>query len=163
MADHQPVPWTWTITKAQLEKLDSVYTRFLRHMIREEWQRRKTEKYERKKNGVEEEFAKLRLTNVEIMKISKIEKITDFVQRRQEDWIGHCVRADDKCFIKQLTFAEPYKNDKKKRGILNTIYQQVLKRFNDRNIDEKVMITKFKRRDLRVITVPDHNSNNSIN
>ena len=130
----------WTITQAQLDKLDSCYIRFLRHMVRGGWQRREAEKYVRKKDGFEGEFAKLRTTNKEILKMTKIEKINDFVKRRQREWIKNCVCSENSTFIKQLTFPDYYSTDKKKRGILNTTYRQVLIEFKNKDINEKEML-----------------------
>ena len=153
----------WTITKVQLEKLDSCYIRFLRNMIKGGWQRQKSEKYVRKKDGVEGEFAKLKITNKEILKIAKIKTISEFVQQRQEDWIGHCVRADNSTFIKQLTFADYFETDVKKRGPMSTTYRQVLKKFEESNYDENEMIKMMKNRVLCDATTRNHNSNSHVN
>lgn len=153
----------WTITKSQLEKLDSCYIRFLRNMIKGGWQRQKSEKYVRKKDGVEGEFAKLKVTNKEILKIAKIKTITEFVHQRQEDWIGHCVRAKNSTFIKQLTFADYFKTDVKKRGVLNSTYRQVSIKFKEKNHDENDMIKMMKNRVLCDVTTRNRNSNSNVN
>ena len=117
----------------------------------------------RKKDGFEGEFAKLRTTNKEIMKIAKITTITDFVRRRQEDWIAHCVRAENSTFIKQLTFADSFKTDVKKRGVLNTTYRQVLMKYKESDKNEQEMLKMMKARDLCDATTRNRNSNANVN
>ena len=45
---------------------------------------------------------------------------------------------------------------------MNITYRQVLKRFNDENVNEKEMLLKFNVRDLRLVTTGDRNSNDFI-
>ena len=42
-----------------------------------------------KKDGTEAEYSKPVLKNDEILKITGMESIADFVERQQENWIGH--------------------------------------------------------------------------
>ena len=100
-----------------------------------------------KKDGTEGTFAKPVLKNEEILKITGIESITVYVHRQQDNWIGHCIRADDDTYIKRLTFADHFKGEAKKRGKLNTTYVQVLQRFecNDKKEKENKMIDHFVR------------------
>ena len=132
-------------------------------MIKGGWQRQKSEKYVRKKDGVEGEFAKLRVTNKEILKIAKIKTITEFVNQRQEDWIGHCVRANNSTFIKQLTFPDYYDTDVKKRGVLNSTYRQVLIKFKDNDYNENDMLKMMRNRVLCDVTTRNRNSNSNVN
>jgi len=141
----------WTITQAQLNKIQSKYTEFLRYMIKGGHQRSLPIEYETKK-GDKREFTKFTIKNEEILKIAETDTIDSYISRQQSNWIAHCVRAKDSCYIKQLTFPDYYKSDKKKPGILNTTYRSVYLKFkkeNDQNgkTDKELesdMITKFK-------------------
>ena len=144
----------WTITQAQINKIQSKYTEFLRYMIKGGHQRSLPIEYQTKK-GDKREFTKFTIKNEEILKIAKTDTIEAYISRQQSNWIGHCVRSKDSCYIKQLTFPDYYKSDKKKPGILNTTYRSVLlkyKKENDNNGKtstelESDMITKFKKKE----------------
>ena len=126
-------------------------------MIKGGQQRTKAISYTRK-NGTTGEFTKPVMRNAEILKIANTESIADYIQRQQESWIGHVIRADDDTYIKQLTFADFPKGIPKKRGILNTTYRTVLCRYKKEKFTEKEMITKLKARDSRLVTATEHNS-----
>ena len=136
----------WTITKSELDKIQSATTSLLRHMVKGGLQNQEAQCYT-KKDGSEGTFAKPVLKNEEILKITGIESITEYVHRQQDNWIGHCIRADDDTYIKRLTFADHFKGEAKKRGKLNTTYVQVLQRFecNDKKEKENKMIDHFVR------------------
>ena len=112
-----------------------------------------------RKNGTEGEYSKPIITNDEIFKTSKVESICSFIEKQQENWIGHIIRSEDDSYIKRLTFADYPKNEPKKRGILSTTYGQVLKRYKEDNLTENDMITGLKCRKSRDVTALEHNSN----
>ena len=59
-------------------------------------------------------------------------------------------KTEDSTFIKQLTFPDYFKNDKKKRGIMSTPYRQVKLHYeNDLKMTETEMIKKFLKWNLR--------------
>ena len=89
------------------------------------------------------------------------------IDRQQENWIAHCVRADDDSYIKQLTFPDYYQGEAKKPGILNNTNRQVLLRFKKANCkctsakckcNADEMITRFRDRNPRGVTTHAHNS-----
>ena len=58
--------------------------------------------------------------------------------------MANVVKSEDSTFIKQLTFPDYFKNDKKKRGIMSTPYRQVKLHYeNDLKMTETEMIKKF--------------------
>ena len=95
-----------------MDKLQSTYTTFLRYMIREGMQRQNPQEY-RRKDSTTGEFSKFKLSNDQIWAIARTETISTFILRQMTNWIGHCVRADDTTYIKQLTYQDFFKTDKK--------------------------------------------------
>ena len=156
----------WTITQAQINRLDAAYIKFLRHMVKGGRQRTAAITYTRK-NGTEGTYSKPILTKEQILKLTKIETLNEFINRQQEKWIAHCVRADDDSYIKQLTFPDYYTGEAKKPGILNSTYRQVLLRFKKANCkctsakckcNADEMITRFRDRNPRGVTTHAHDS-----
>ena len=118
----------WSPTQQQFKKLDSCYTKLIRHMIRGGFQRQKDALSYTTKDGDEKTFKKLKFTNENIQKISGAKTVSEFIKERQSDWIGHCVRADDMRYIKKLTFLDYHKGESKKRGITDSTFRQVQRR-----------------------------------
>ena len=133
---------TWTISKAQIDKLQSTMVEFMRSMIKGGKQRLNPEQYTRK-NGTTGEFSKYRFSNEEIIKIAKAEPIGDYILKQQTEWIAHCVRAKDSSYIKTLTFPD-FPRGNLKPGIMPTTYRTVLRDFKSRGKTEQEMITSFK-------------------
>ena len=84
------------------------------------------------------------MKNEDILKITGAEKIGEFVERQQTNWIKRCIKSDDSTYIKRLTFAEYFKNDSEKRGKLSTTYGQVLQIFKNKGQNETQMIEILK-------------------
>ena len=135
----------WTITENQMSKMDSHYIKLIRHMVKGGRQRSSPIPYTRK-NGTIGTYSKPIITNDQIVKITKIELLSVFIKRQQENWIAHCVRADDNDYIKLLTFPDYYVGEAKKRGVLNSTYRQVWLRHKDKNETENGMLTSFKQK-----------------
>ena len=136
----------WTITKAQVQKLQSNYNKFLRYIVPGGLKRQPVEQYTRK-DGTTGEFSKYALSGEEIQKRSKSETIQSYITRQQTTWIGHIMRSDDKCFIKQLTYPDYLPGTKKKPGVLNTTYRQVRLHYEkDLNLNENEMTEKLLKR-----------------
>ena len=115
---------SWVLTQKQFEKLNSVYLGFIRGMIRGGFRRREEIINYQTKDGTEKHFSKLKLKNEEIIKISGVPLVEAFIREQQYNWIGHCERAPDTTFIKQLTF-ENETRFRKKSGITDTTKRQV--------------------------------------
>ena len=117
--------------------------KFLRYLVNGGLRRQETEQYTRK-DGTEGEFAKYLMTNAEIYSATKAESLESYINKQRSKWIANCVRAEDNTFIKQLTFPDFFKSDKKKRGIMSTTYRQV-KIYHEKelNITENEMINNF--------------------
>ena len=137
----------WTITDSQMNKFDSAFIKLLRHMVKGGRQRTAPITYVRK-NGTEGTYSKPVLTKEKILKITNMEMPKEFIIRQQEKWVAHCVRAEDDCYIKLLTFPDFYPGEAKKSGILNTTYRQVLQRYKKSGKTDTEMIKSFKERNL---------------
>lgn len=68
----------------------------------------------------------------------------NYINKQRSKWIGNCVRSEDTTFVKQLTFPDFFKSDKKKRGIMSTTYRQVKIHYEkELKINEIEMINSF--------------------
>ena len=133
----------WTITKAQIQQLQSTFNKFLRYLVNGGLRRQESEQYTRK-DGTEGEFAKYVMTNAEIYTATKAESLESYINKQRSKWIGNCVRSEDTTFVKQLTFPDFFKSDKKKRGIMSTTYRQVKIHYEkELKINEIEMINSF--------------------
>ena len=130
-----------------MNKFDSAFIKLLRHMVKGGRQRTAPITYVRK-NGTEGTYSKPVLTKEKILKITNMEMPKEFIIRQQEKWVAHCVRAEDDCYIKLLTFPDFYPGEAKKSGILNTTYRQVLQRYKKSGKTDTEMIKCFKERNL---------------
>ena len=140
---------SWTQTKVQLKKLDSAYTKLLRHLVRGGFSTGQEQEYTTK-SGTSGTFRKLRMSNDTIHDITKAEKLSDFIIRQQTAWVGHIARHKDEGLLKELCF-ETGKG--KKKGPATTTYKQVIKRVNDTGLDkfedyERLVLQKFVDREI---------------
>ena len=133
----------WTITKAQIQQLQTTFNKFLRYLVNGGLRRQESEQYTRK-DGTEGEFAKYVMKNSEIYAATKAESLESFINKQRIKWIGNCIRAEDTTYIKQLTFQDFFKSDKKKRGVMNTVYRQIKIHYEkELIINETEMIKSF--------------------
>ena len=133
----------WTITKSQIQTLQTTFNKFLRYLVNGGLRRQQSEQYIRK-DGTEGEFAKYVMTNAEIYAVTNAESLESYINKQRSKWIGNCIRAEDNSFIKQLTFPDFFKSDKKKRGVMSTAYRQVKLHYeNELKINENEMIISF--------------------
>ena len=135
----------WTITESQMNKIQSSYIRFLRYLVKGGRERTGTIEYTRL-NGTIGTYSKPKMTADRVLEITGALPIPDFIKQQQENWVAHCVRADDGSYIKRLSFPDYFKNENKKRGPMSSTFGQVKKRFEEKNINEKDMITSFRER-----------------
>jgi len=135
----------WTITEAQMNKLQSSFIRFLRYLVKGGRERTGTIEYTRK-NGTTGTYSKPIMTGERILEISGAETLNSFIKKQQQNWVAHCIRSDDESYIKRLSFPDYFKNEPKKRGKMNTTYIQVRKRFEEIEMNEQEMIRSFKNR-----------------
>ena len=82
---------TWSLTNAQLHRLNSQYVSFIRKMVKGG--------YKRKPDSWS--FVH---TNENLLKMAKTMSLTEYVQRQQLKYFGHIVRADNSRILKRLTF-----------------------------------------------------------
>ena len=146
---------SWTITDSQLEQIESKRVKLLRYMVKGGNQRTGDIQYTRK-NGTIGEYHKLIISNQRIRKLTKTESIKSYINKQQENWVGHCIRAEDDTYIKMFTFPDYYKGESKKRGRLNTVYSQVLAKYKkeNENRSENDMLTELRNRNSLEVTGP---------
>ena len=82
---------TWTLTAAQVEKVNSTYTLMLRKMIRNGFRR----------NNDQWSFV---LTNADVLRLCKSQTVEEFVSRQQLKYMAHLIRRDDGSLPKKLLF-----------------------------------------------------------
>ena len=116
----------WTLTKRQLEHVNSHYIRFLRYLVKGGNQRKNETIEYTTKNGKKGTFKKLLYSNDQITAFIDRPSLTEFYHSQQQNWIAHCVRAPNCSYIKQLTFEQYHPGIKKKPGITNSTYRQVV-------------------------------------
>ena len=82
---------TWTLTAAQMNKVNSVYTIMLRKMIR---------------NGFRRDIDQWSfvLTNAAILRMCKSETVEEIIFRQQRKYMAHLIRRDDGSLPKKLLF-----------------------------------------------------------
>ena len=132
-------------TKVQFDKFDSEFIKLIRFMIRGGRQKRMAQVYTRN-DGTQNEFSKYLYTNNDIVRMSGVELVSSYIKRQQTNWVNHAIRSDDSCFVKRLTFPDYPAGTKKKTGILQTPYKQVLKYYRDMNITEAQMLADIMKR-----------------
>ena len=80
---------TWTLTRVQLDRLNSTYTSMIRKMVRGGY-KRKADSWS---------FIK---TNSHLLHIGKTEDLTTFVARQQRQYLAHTIRRDNASMVKKL-------------------------------------------------------------
>lgn len=106
---------TWTLTQRQYERVDTVHTQFLRRMIRGGMARMSSRKEieeaskrskEAGDNSTEEINWAWKLNNKKILTVSKAEKLSDFINKRNVNWVAHVVRSSNETLTKRLMFVD---------------------------------------------------------
>ena len=86
---------TWDLSKAQYQKIESVWCRLLRRMINKGF----------KRNA---DFSMV-FTNNDVYRITGSEPIEHYIQKQQLRWVGHVCRMGNQAFQKRLLFSETAK------------------------------------------------------
>ena len=85
----------WTLTSAQYDRLDTVYRRFLRRMIRGGFSRQ---------TDCEENQFKFKLTNNKIHNICNTIDLSEFIKTQQKSYAAHLIRTSMERSTKKLLF-----------------------------------------------------------
>ena len=102
---------TWILSSAQLDKIDAVYLRMLRSLVRNGHSRHP-------------ETFKYRLSNKRILRITKCNYASEHIKLLQRRFVAHIVRMSNRTYIKQMMFND---NQNKKKGHkVRNILDQVL-------------------------------------
>ena len=99
----------WSLSRAQIQRLSSVYCSMLRKMIKGGY-RRKSDSWS------------YVLTNKDILVISKTEGIWEFVARQQRNFAAHVIRKDNSSIAKRAMFNGDHRT---KRGRKISLLQSV--------------------------------------
>ena len=102
---------TWPLTEKQTNTMNAQYVRYLRELVR---------------NGTarKENSYSLKMTNKQILHITKRENLSVFMSRIQEKFIATIIRAPNFCQNKKLIFNEDKTTKKGRKG--PNIFKQIL-------------------------------------
>lgn len=118
---------TWTLTKKQLNRLESSHMQFLRRMVRGGMERLTSRKEitKMKEEGNEDGINwRWKHTNAKIFNLTKTLSMEEFIERQNQRWIAHVVRAPNNALTKQLIFTEEHFTLIGRRS--KTVYENVL-------------------------------------
>ena len=124
---------TWALTSKQYNYLDAAQHKLLRRMIRNGNSR----------INKESENFKYAVKTVNLMRICKMEELSEFIKLQQNKFISHILRSDNTNMNKRLLFND---NKRKQRGRpVTTIFTQVLKNcgLNVKDYMKKALSRKF--------------------
>ena len=101
---------TWSLTKAQLNKMNSQYMLFIRKLTKGGF-KRKADTYA---------FV---YTNKDLLRIANTTDLVSYIKRQQRNYVCHIVRKDNTSIVKRLLFNA---NNAKKPGPKTTLLSSVL-------------------------------------
>ena len=84
----------WTLSRRQIDQLNSIYYKMLRKMVRGGFNRR---------NADAEEWS-FKITNLQLLEICKTESIESFIKRQQQKYLAHLIRQTDDSITKRAAF-----------------------------------------------------------
>jgi hypothetical protein len=100
---------TWTLTRNQYERMESIHVRFLRRMVRGGMSRvsSKDEIETAKKEKTAESINwAWKLNNCKIYDITKSTTLQEYIQMQNTKWVAHVVRAPNDTLTKRLMFVD---------------------------------------------------------
>jgi hypothetical protein len=101
---------TWSLTKAQLNQMNSQYMLFIRKLTKGGF-KRKADTYA---------FV---YTNKDLLRIANTTDLVSYIKLQQRNYVCHIVRKDNTSIVKRLLFNA---NNAKKRGPKTTLLSSVL-------------------------------------
>ena len=100
---------TWTLTKTQYERMESIHMRFLRRMVRGGMSRvtSKEDIEAAKKDKTTEHINwAWKLNNIKIYEITKSTSLQQYIKKQNNNWVAHVVRASNDTLTKRLMFVD---------------------------------------------------------
>ena len=82
---------TWNITKAQMNRLNSQYSAFVRKMTKGGYKRKP-------------DSWRFIYTNAKLLSMAQTSDLASYVRRQQRNYLGHIVRKDNSSIVKRLMF-----------------------------------------------------------
>ena len=125
---------TWTLTKKQYERFESVHIGFLRRMIRDGMSRKSTKKEilnarNKAEHGENEDLERVnwewKYSNNKILTITKAKSLKSFIDNQNLKWVSHVIRGSNETLTKQLMF--PDERFKKRGRHHETVLEKVVK------------------------------------
>lgn len=101
---------TWTLTQAQMNKINSTYIQMLRKLVR---------------NGSKTEDFRYIYSNDQILRFCNTSDIPTYVAKQQESYLGHLARQPNHCLTKKLLFNDDQRT--KAGRPLETLEDKVMK------------------------------------
>lgn len=130
---------TWTLTKRQLQQVETAHINFLRRMVRGGMNRKSSQNEikEAKKCALKGELEDLdnidwawKFNNNKIFNLTKTPSMSNYIEKQNIKWVAHVCRASNETLTKQLMFV-----DEKFTKLGNrprTVYENVIKIQHDK-------------------------------
>ena len=125
----------WTLTEKKIDLLESTWLKYLRHLIRGGFQK------VRSSAG----WLKHRIPSSQIYAITKSQTLREYIYKQQDRWVAHVCRQDNFRMTKRLAF-ESAKG--KKRGIVNSTFSQVQRRYESLGMSKDTLFSKMITRQI---------------
>ena len=101
---------TWSITKTQLNRLQSLYMSFIRKMVNGGYKRKREDQWN------------YLYTNNYLLKVSGASNLTSFVQQQQYGFVIRIIGKENKSIVKRLMFNDnTYHKQGPNANLLNTV------------------------------------------
>ena len=130
---------TWTLTKSQLQQIESAHINFLRRMVRGGMDRRSSKKEIKEakdlaKHGEVDDLNNIdwawKFNNNKIMQLTKTPTMSSYIEKQNTKWVAHVCRASNETLTKQLMFIDEKCTKKGNRP--KTVYENIIKIQNDK-------------------------------
>ena len=105
---------TWSVTQLQMDKINSIYTTFIRKMTKGGFKRKM-------------DSWSYVLTNEDLLRISKTTTLKAYVHKQQRNYVSHLVRKENTSIVKRLLFNNDASH---KPGPKTTLLSSVIKTEN---------------------------------
>ena len=104
---------TWTLTKKQLQQVETAHINFLRRLVRGGMNRKSSQKEinEAKKRALKGDVEDLnnidwawKFNNENILNLTKTPTMSDYIEKQNTRWVAHVCRASNETLTEQLMF-----------------------------------------------------------
>ena len=144
----------WQLNAKDMRKLEAVWCGFLRRMVKGGYARRNAPKSQKDKSIPEEEIDySYKLSNKDIMSITKTNGIKDFCDMQHFKYIAHVTRLNNNSLQKQFLFSEASKGSIsrwKKLSELTSLDESQLRRVMANRLEfTKLLSVVFEQKDSK--------------